>query len=78
MVRPDAVAAASISYLVVSDEVKFVLDGDETKSWREVLRRVDGKRSLRSILDELGFSLADIRKHLDEALDFEVLVEPAA
>ena len=78
MVRPDAVAAASISYLIVNDEVKFVLEGDDTKSWREVLRRVDGKRSLRNILDELGLSLADIRKHLDEAFDFEVLAEPAA
>jgi asparagine synthase (glutamine-hydrolysing) len=76
LVRPDAIAAEPVSYVVVNDEVKFVLDGDDTKSWREVLRRVDGKRTLRAILDELGLTLGDIRKHLDEALDFEVLAEP--
>jgi asparagine synthase (glutamine-hydrolysing) len=77
MVRPDSIGAASISYVVVNDEVKFTLDEDDTLSWREVLRRIDGKRSLRSILDELGLSLADIRKHLDECIEFEVLAAPA-
>ena len=76
MVRPDAHAAEPISYLIVDDEVRFVLDGEDTKSWREVLRRVDGKRSLRAILDELGLSLGAIRKHLDEAFDFDVLAKP--
>jgi asparagine synthase (glutamine-hydrolysing) len=76
MVRPDTVAAAPISYLIVDDEVRFVLDEDDTKSWREVLRRIDGTRSLRAILDELGLSLGEIRKHLDEAFDFDVLAKP--
>jgi asparagine synthase (glutamine-hydrolysing) len=75
LVRPDAVGQADPpSYLVVNDQVRFVLDGEETRAWREVLRRIDGKRSLRAILDELGLELGAVRKHLDEALDFQVLV----
>jgi asparagine synthase (glutamine-hydrolysing) len=75
LVRPDQVGAEPISYLVVNDEVRFVLDDDETKNWREVLRRIDGRRPLGQILDELGLSLAEIRKHLDEAWDFDVLAK---
>jgi asparagine synthase (glutamine-hydrolysing) len=76
LVRPDQVAAEPISYIVVNDEVRFVLDDDETKNWREVLRRVDGRRPLRQILDELQLTLADVRKHLEEAWDFDVLAKP--
>ncbi len=41
--------------------------------WIEVLRRLDGKRSLAAILDETGLGEADVRKHLEEALDYEVV-----
>jgi asparagine synthase (glutamine-hydrolysing) len=75
LVRPDrAGAAEGPSYIVVDDEVRYVLEGDETREWREVLRRIDGARPLRAILAEVGVAEGAIRKHLEEALDFEVLV----
>jgi asparagine synthase (glutamine-hydrolysing) len=41
--------------------------------WLDVLRRLDGVRSLASILEEMDVSLAAVRKHLEEALDFAVV-----
>jgi asparagine synthase (glutamine-hydrolysing) len=80
LVRLDrAQLADAPSYLVVDDQVRYVLEGEETRVWREVLRRIDGKRPLGAILLEVGTDDSCVRKHLEEALDFEVLVVvPAA
>lgn len=74
LVRPDVAGGDDAqSFIVVDDAVRFVLDGDDTRAWREVLRRVNGQRTLRSILDELGLTVDEVRKHADEAVDFGVL-----
>jgi hypothetical protein len=47
---------------------------DKVGGWIAVLRRMDGKTLLGEILTKLGLKQADIRKHLEEALDYGVVV----
>lgn len=61
-------------YLAVDDVLlTYTLDPAELGNWIGVLERLDGKRSLREVLAELDLPEAAIRKHLEEALDFEVV-----
>lgn len=62
-----------IFYLAVDGRLEYVLERAETAAWIEVLLRLDGKRSLRSILDETGLVEVNIRNHLEEALDYKVV-----
>ena len=41
--------------------------------WIAVLLRMDGKTSLDAILAELGLKQAEIRKHMEEAVDYGVV-----
>lgn len=74
LVRRDTTSAAAPSYLMVDEALKYVLDGEETRIWREVLRRVDGEQSLGDILTEVGVTLDEVRTEIEEALQFEILV----
>jgi hypothetical protein len=60
-------------WIVVRDEVRYTLGGEDTLAWREVLRRLDGERPLRAVLAEAGVGLEAVRKHVEEALEFEVV-----
>lgn len=74
LVREDNLAiAAPASLLVVDNEAKFFFDEAECGAWVQVLRRVDGERTLRDILAELQIDESDVRKYLEEALDFGVI-----
>jgi asparagine synthase (glutamine-hydrolysing) len=74
VVRRDTRVGDPPSYIMVDDTLRYVLDGEETRLWREVLRRVDGARTLGSILSELDTPLGAVRKELEDALAFDVLV----
>jgi hypothetical protein len=60
-------------WVVVDDEVRYVLDEPHTRAWRQVLRRVDGDKPLGVLLQELDLSLLTVRKDLEEALEFDVV-----
>ena len=60
-------------HILVNGVLEYDLDEDELGDWIAVLRRMDGKISLGAILTELGLKQADIRKHLEEALDYGVV-----
>ena len=60
-------------YLALNDVLTYALNPAELGNWIGVLERLDGKRSLREVLAELDLPEAAIRKHLEEALDFEVV-----
>ncbi len=62
-----------IFFLAVNDKLQYQLERAEMAPWIEVLRRLDGKRTLSSILDEASLVEADVRKHLEEALDYKVV-----
>jgi hypothetical protein len=60
-------------WIVVNDEVRYVLEGEDNRLWRDVLRLLDGSRPLREVLQERDIPLEAIRKHLEEALEFGVI-----
>lgn len=62
-----------VSYISVDDQIKYELSEDEMKDWLAVLRRIDGRRSLRDILLMLSLSASSVQKYLEEALDYEIL-----
>ena len=64
---------SAYSYLSVDDKIEYELPENEMKEWLAVLRRIDGKRSINEILSELNMPASKIRKHLEEALDYEIL-----
>lgn len=61
-------------HILVNGVLEYDLAEDELGDWIAVLRRMDGETSLGKILAELNLKQADIRKYLEEALDYGVVV----
>jgi asparagine synthase (glutamine-hydrolysing) len=61
------------SYISVDNTITYALDEHELADWLAVLRRIDGKRSINDILNELSLPEAKIRKQLEEALDYQLI-----
>jgi asparagine synthase (glutamine-hydrolysing) len=66
-------ASGKISYLMMDNRLKYVLKEKDVGAWLQILRRIDGKRSLKDLLEETGESESSIRKHLEEALDYGIV-----
>ncbi|MCP4695822.1 MAG: hypothetical protein GY862_03075, partial [Gammaproteobacteria bacterium] len=64
---------SACSYIAVDDKIEYELSEHEMKDWLQVLRRIDGRRSINEILAELGMPPAKIRKHLEEAIDYGIV-----
>ncbi|MEM9455856.1 MAG: asparagine synthase (glutamine-hydrolyzing) [Myxococcota bacterium] len=60
-------------YLAVDAELTYVIEST-LAPWVAFLERVDGRRTVGGILEEAGVSKKEIWKHLEEALEHEVLV----
>jgi hypothetical protein len=67
------VAAPDALWICVASEVRYVLDEPEAAAWRAVLPRLAPGVPLRDHLRALGLSLDDVRKYVDEALEFAVV-----
>ncbi|MEM7127815.1 MAG: asparagine synthase (glutamine-hydrolyzing) [Chloroflexota bacterium] len=72
LVKIDNVHDAT-NYLVAKHSVEYQLDSEPMADWINVLRRIDGRRSLRDILAELSLPEAAVRKQLEEAMDYKVI-----
>jgi putative proteasome-type protease len=74
LVKEDTYAKEKGSiYVVVDDKVTYQLDDEEIQPWVEVLRRIDGKKTLQTLLAEAQVSEGVIRKYLEEAMDYKVI-----
>jgi asparagine synthase (glutamine-hydrolysing) len=74
LVKEDTYAKEQGSiYVVVDDKVTYQLDDEEIQPWVEVLRRIDGKKTLQTLLAEAQVSEGVIRKYLEEAMDYNVI-----
>jgi asparagine synthase (glutamine-hydrolysing) len=60
-------------HILVNGVLEYDLFEDEVGKWISVLRQMNGKTSLGKILADLDLKQADIRKHLEEALDYGVV-----
>lgn len=75
LVRDDSTGVSTPrSYIVVDEAIAFYFDDDESHKWLEVLRRMDGARTLRELAREAELTEAEICKHVDEALDYDLVV----
>lgn len=71
--------AAPRSFLVVDQRIQYYLEEAESGPWLRVLRSVDGAQTLREILTATDIDEADIRKHLEEALEYRIVtLQPPA
>lgn len=73
MKRDDAFDEGEV-YIVFDQKVEYILTDEECLPWLQVLRNVDGKKTLAHILEQTAVSESEIRKYLEEAIDFGVLV----
>ncbi len=60
-------------YFSVDDKLKFELTEADVGPWLKVVREIDGERSLQAILDATQTNEADIRKYLNEAIEYGVI-----
>lgn len=73
MVRTDTASSAREWTVVIGDRMAFELDPAEVGPWIEVLRLIDGETPLAKLLARANVHEADIRKHVEEALAFDVI-----
>lgn len=73
MKRDDAFDEGEV-YIAFEQKVEFILNEEEAGPWLQVLRQVDGEKTLGEILEKEAVAESDIRKFLEEAIDFGVLV----
>ncbi|WP_442756448.1 asparagine synthase (glutamine-hydrolyzing) [Methylocystis sp. JAN1] len=59
-------------YILRHNALEFALE-PQLKPWVRFLRHVDGAQSVAEILDEIGMSDAEVWKHLEEAVEYNVL-----
>lgn len=59
-------------YILRNNDLEFALEPG-LGPWVEFLRQVDGERTVAEILQAAGLAEQDIWKHLEEALEYEVL-----
>jgi asparagine synthase (glutamine-hydrolysing) len=68
-----AAMAQSEWYVVMEETVRYTLTPSEDDAWIRVMREIDGRRTLGEIVSVAQVSLNEIRKNLDEAVEFGVL-----
>lgn len=74
LLKRDTVAPdAKHVYISVNDQIEYELKEEKMKDWLNVLRRIDGRRSINDILNELELPMSRIRKHMEEALDYRII-----
>lgn len=76
LVRREDAGADDLWYVVVDNHVQYSLSERDAGGWLRVLRQLDGRRTLREALDAAAAPEAEIRKYLEEAIDFGVLLRP--
>lgn len=67
-------APSEIWYIAVNNVLKYSFNLPEQESWLKVLMEIDGRKNLDDILDTVKVAEHQIRKDLEEALDYDILV----
>jgi asparagine synthase (glutamine-hydrolysing) len=61
-------------FIAVDNQLEYSLSEAEAGPWLRVLRLIDGKRTLGEALQAAAVAEAEVRKFLEEAIDFGVLL----
>lgn len=78
LVRREDAAADDLWYVVINNHIQYSLSEREAGAWLRVLRQFDGRRTLGEALKAAAVSEGEIRKYLEEAIDFGVVLAPDA
>ncbi|KAF6627794.1 asparagine synthase (glutamine-hydrolyzing) [Paenibacillus sp. EKM208P] len=73
LMQRDDIQKDNHAYLVVDNHLTYALSEDEAGQWLRVLRKINGEQSLKEILSDLDITESEIRKFLEEAIDFGVI-----
>jgi asparagine synthase (glutamine-hydrolysing) len=73
VLRREDAAAADKWYISVNNRIEYELPGREAAGWLRLLRHLDGHQTLRDALELAAVSEGEIRKYLEEALDFGIV-----
>ena len=60
-------------YIVVDNQLQYLLRESKAGAWLRVLREIDGQKSLKQIYRQVGVMEAEVRKFLEEAIDFNLI-----
>ncbi|HAA23735.1 MAG TPA: asparagine synthase (glutamine-hydrolyzing) [Cytophagales bacterium] len=57
----------------IDSELTYLLEEEEMPHWIRFLQEVDGERTIAELLTATGLSMGQVRKSMEEALDYKVL-----
>lgn len=73
LVNCSSMSSQSSIFIVVNGQIEYELDEQELPQWSAVIQKIDGNQSINQITTALGVSIAQIRKHIEEAIDYNLL-----
>jgi len=73
LVNSSAMHSHSSIFIVINGQIEYELDEQELPQWSAVIQKIDGQQSFNQIAKALGVSIGQIRKHIEEALDYSLL-----
>lgn len=73
LVSSSAMHSHSCIFVVVDGQIEYELDEQELPQWCAVIQKIDGQQSFNQITKTLGVSIGQIRKHIEEAMDYSLL-----
>jgi asparagine synthase (glutamine-hydrolysing) len=74
LLRREGVDAGDAWFIAVDHHLEYSLSEAEAGAWLRVLRLIDGRRTLREALQVAEVTEAEVRKFLEEAVDFGVVL----
>ena len=74
LLRRDGTGADGAWFIAVDNQLEYSLTEAEAGAWLRVLRLIDGRRTLGAALRAADVAEAEVRKFLEEAVDFGVVV----
>jgi asparagine synthase (glutamine-hydrolysing) len=74
LLRQEGTGADGAWFIAVDNQLEYSLTEAEAGPWLKVLRLIDGRRTLGAALQAAEVAESDVRKFLEEAVDFGVVV----
>ncbi|MFD1888415.1 asparagine synthase (glutamine-hydrolyzing) [Paenibacillus wenxiniae] len=60
-------------YIVINEKIEYVVSNTDSRDWLNFLIEIDGSKSVGEILVEKDINEANIRKYLEEAIDYGII-----
>ncbi|WP_082079037.1 asparagine synthase-related protein [Pseudoalteromonas rubra] len=60
-------------FIAVNGQIEYELSEESEGDWMTVIQHIDGTRSLAQICTDLEIPVSKVRKHIEEAIDYDLL-----